>query len=111
MTQANLLKRLIISDLNNCGHLAWNNNTVGVYDPKRKIYRKNKDRSAIGSGDIIACINGKYVEIEIKIGRDKQSPAQQMHETRVLKAGGRYVIVKSYEDYKQIKNNLTQEPV
>jgi hypothetical protein len=105
MTQANLLKSLIISDLTSNGFLAWNNNTMGVFDPVKKIYRKNKDRSAIGSGDIIACINGNYVEIEIKIGKDKQSPEQIEHQKKVEKSGGTYYVVKSMSDYNKIKSS------
>ena len=103
MTQANLLKRLIISDINFHGFLAWNNNTVGVFDPRKKFYRRNVDRNAIGSGDIIACIHGTYIEIEIKIGNDKQGYMQKAHEEKVVRAGGKYFVVKTMEEYQKLE--------
>lgn len=104
MTQANLLKRLIISDLNSRGHLAWNNNTMGVWDPKRGLFRKNKDRSAIGTADIVCCLRGgRYLELEVKVGDDKQSGAQQVHEWAVKQTGGRSHLVKDFDTYKQLR--------
>lgn len=104
MTASNLLKRLIISDLNSRGHLAWNNNTMGVFDKERRCYRKNKDRSAIGTADIVCCLKGgRYLELEVKVGKDKQSTAQQLHERAVRQAGGLYFVVKDFDAYKTLR--------
>jgi hypothetical protein len=105
LTEANLLKRLIISDLNSRGHLAWNNNTLGVWDQERRCFRKNKDRSAIGTADVICCIRGQYVELEVKTGKDKQSTAQQLHERAVKRSGGKYFMVKDFDSYKQLRQS------
>jgi hypothetical protein len=105
MTASNLLKRLIISDLTSRGHVAWNNNTMGVYDKERRCFRKNKDRSAIGTADIVCCLKGGlYLELEVKIGKDTQSTAQQLHERAVKQAGGLYFVVKDYDTYKQLRD-------
>jgi hypothetical protein len=102
MTETNLLKRLIISDLNSRGHLAWNNNTMGVWDQERRCFRKNKDRTAIGTADIVCCLKGgRYLELEVKTGQDKQSVQQQMHEIAVKQRGGLYFVVKDFDQYKQ----------
>jgi hypothetical protein len=106
MTVTNLLKRLIISDLNSRGHLAWNNNTLGVYDPTKKCFRRNADRSAIGTADVICCLKGGYyLEIEAKTGDDKQSPDQQKHEAKVKQSGGKYFIVKDFNDYRALRQS------
>ena len=105
MTASNLLKRLIISDLGARGHLAWSNNTVGIWDPQRHIFRKNKDRSAIGTADIVCCLKGGlYLELEVKVGEDTQSTAQQLHERAVKQRGGLYFLVKDYDNYKQLRD-------
>ena len=104
MTESNLLKRLIISDLNSRGHLAWNNNTMGVWDPERHCFRKNKDRSAIGTADVVCCLKGGgYLELEVKVGKDTQSTAQQLHERAVKQTGGRYHLVSDFDRYKQLR--------
>ena len=104
MTETNLLKGLIISDLNSRSHMAWRNNTTGIYDPVKRRFRRNLDRSAIGTADIICCVKGGlYVEIELKIGRDKQSTGQLQHEQAVKRAGGRYFIVGCWEEYVDLR--------
>lgn len=106
MTEANLLKRLIIGELNARGHIAWNNNTMGVWDPQKRLFRKNTDRSAIGTADVICCLKGgSYLELEIKVGRDKQSTSQGIHERQVKQTGGRYFIVKNFETYVQLRQS------
>jgi hypothetical protein len=104
MTETNLLKRLIISDLGSRGHLAWNNNTLGVWDQERRCFRKNKDRSAIGTADVVCCLRGGlYLELEVKTGKDKQSTAQQLHERAVKQSGGKYFVVRDFDDYKRLR--------
>ena len=43
----------------------WRNNTVGVYDPTRKCYRKNKSQ-VNGIPDILGILYGQFVAIECK---------------------------------------------
>lgn len=89
----------IITTINSGVGMAWRNNTVGVFDPARKIYRRSADRSAIGTADVIACIAGKYWEIEVKAGKDRQSEGQREHEKRVAAAGGSYIIVRTIDEF------------
>ena len=58
-----------------------------------------KSKVRRGIGDIIACINGKFVMIEIKVGKDKQSEFQKSVEKDVKKAGGEYWIVKKFGEF------------
>jgi hypothetical protein len=49
------------------GIFAFKVNTVGVFDPIKKIYRTNKNPFLInGTSDILACIYGSFVAIEVK---------------------------------------------
>jgi hypothetical protein len=105
MTKTNLLKRLVISDLKSRGHLAWGNNTMGVWDPRKKVFRKNQDRSAIGTADIVCCLKGGlYLELEVKADRDKQSAAQEWHERDVCATGGMYFVIKEFRDYQNLRS-------
>jgi hypothetical protein len=52
-----------------------------------------------GTADIHACINGKHVSIEVKIGKDRQSLDQKKEEKRITNAKGIYMIVKDAESF------------
>ncbi len=62
-----------------------------------------------GSADIHSTIRGRTVAIEVKIGADKQSDAQKEYQTMIERAGGIYMIAKTfdnfYEQYEKIQNN------
>ena len=46
-----------------------------------------------------------YLEIELKLGNDKQSVEQREHETKVKQAGGRYFLLKDFNDYKALRQS------
>ncbi len=50
-----------------------------------------------GSADIHAVINGRFIAIEIKIGKDKQSEAQKLYQRKVEASGGKYYIIKELD--------------
>ena len=52
-----------------------------------------------GSADISATIHGRSVKIEIKIGRDKQRPAQMEYQRSVEAAGGIYFIASTFQQF------------
>ena len=52
-----------------------------------------------GSADISATIQGRAVKIEVKIGKDRQSAAQKEYQREVERAGGIYMIAKSFDDF------------
>ena len=105
MTQTSFLTNLILTDLTSRGHLAWRNSTMGTFDRARGRYR-TAHKSAIGTADIVCCLNGgQYLEIEIKTGDDKQSSDQQRHEVKVKQSGGKYFIVKDFNDYRGLRQS------
>lgn len=95
---ANELTKTIIFDMywvrEGC---AYRINNGAVYDVKRQTYRKGVQRRGIP--DIIGIINGRFIGIEVKIGRDRQSAHQKEIEKEITDAGGVYFIAKSYDDY------------
>ena len=98
----NSLTRAVIDFINLSGGYAVRIQSQGQYDPKRGIWRKGQTRK--GTADIIACIDEKFVSIEIKTGRDKQSPEQKRTQDDVDRAGGQYWIIRDFDIFlKEIK--------
>jgi hypothetical protein len=52
-----------------------------------------------GTADISATIAGKSVKIEVKIGRDKQRPAQIEYQKQIEAAGGVYFITTNFAQF------------
>jgi len=53
----------------------------------------------VGTADISATIGGRSVKIEVKIGRDRQSEAQQRYQRSIEAAGGIYYIARNIDDF------------
>lgn len=53
---------------------------------------------AVGSPDIIAVVNGKYVGVECKMGTGRQSEGQKEFQRALEAAGGRYILARSLDD-------------
>lgn len=58
-----------------------------------------KGSSTPGTADISATIKGRSVKIEIKWKKDSQSDNQKKYEASINKAGGIYIIVKTFDDF------------
>lgn len=82
--------------------LAWRNNSGAMkYAYKRKngqIHNGFMRFGAVGSPDIIAVYNGKFIGVECKDRYGKQSPAQKEFEAKVKKAGGEYWLIRSIDE-------------
>lgn len=52
----------------------------------------------LGTSDIKACINGRFVAIEVKM-KDSQSDKQKEYQQMIEEAGGDYWIVRSFSDF------------
>jgi hypothetical protein len=52
-----------------------------------------------GTADIHAVINGKHASIEVKIGRDKMSEAQERTRREVEASGGLYFIAQDFDRF------------
>jgi len=85
---ANQITAAAILWLNLNGFKAWRNNSNGVWDPVKKVFRKNK---AILKGVSDVCgfckTTGRALFIEVKAGRDKLSPEQTVFLEEAEKAG------------------------
>lgn len=95
-TNTNRLTNEVIHYLELKGYFCSRIQSQGQYHPTRGRWIKSKVKRGIG--DIIACVDGKFLMIEIKYGKDRQSPYQKAIEKEVQKSGGDYLIVKNIND-------------
>lgn len=65
-----------------------------------------KSSTKKGTEDIDAILFKNPVKFEVKVGRDKQSEKQQEHQKKIERAGGKYFIVRTMEDYFEIFDRL-----
>jgi len=72
-------------------------NSTGLYDPRLGKYRPSGAKK--GVSDIIGIKNGKFIAIEIKVGRDKMRSDQLKYKAEVEDSGGVYLIVHSFDDF------------
>ena len=79
------------------GCVAYRINNVGVWDAAKGIHRKGNTEKGIP--DIIACIRGQYVAIEVKAGRDKMSIHQEMRRQEIERAGGKFLVANSTDTF------------
>ncbi len=62
-----------------------------------------------GVPDLLCCINGRFVGIEIKGASDSITPIQVAQAARIITAGGKCHVVKSLNDFKQVLIKLGEE--
>lgn len=55
-----------------------------------------------GTNDLVIVHNGKYYGIEVKTDKGIQKPDQIRFEKNIIKAGGKYEIVRSVEDVVEV---------
>jgi len=116
---ANRLTSMCIDFLNLSGHLAERINCQGQYRDQSKVVsdclgRKKKIGSGFwakstatkGSSDIKAIIRGISISFEIKVGKDFQSQAQNEYQKSVESAGGKYYIIKDFDQFFSIYKSI-----
>ena len=64
-----------------------------------------------GTADLNCIINSFSVQIEIKVGKDRQSEAQKEQEKIVTRAGGYYFIVRTIEEFFVIYDKFMSIPI
>lgn len=124
-TTANIIKG-IVNFLLSKGHFVYPTPTVGIWDEKKKAYRRAGKR---GGPDITGCLHyaktlggvggitrfncGLYLAIEVKnpATRDRVRKAQQEFAQEVKSAGGLYIITPSVESLINWYNNNMENDV
>ena len=65
-------------------------------------------QSTKGTADISSTIRGRSVKIEIKYGKDVQSQVQKEYQASVERAGGVYIIVRSFDEFVEWYEQFTE---
>lgn len=92
---ANTITEGIINMILGEGFSARRINVTGIYKPELMTFVKSGMEP--GFSDIICCIAGMYVGVEVKFKRDKMRPGQEDFQKEVERAGGIYVVIKTWE--------------
>lgn len=88
----------ILEFLKIIGVYCWPNQSVGIFDPVKKIYRKSKSRHHLnGVSDILGIINGRFLAIEVKSATGQLSGEQRIFLARVNENGGIAFVARSVE--------------
>ena len=98
MSRANELTNNIIDFIYRQGGYAWKSTSTGVFDQRRGIFRTAAKK---GVADILACRNGRFIAIEIKIGKDRLSPEQEGFLKNIEYAGGLWFVAKDIDSFKE----------
>jgi hypothetical protein len=96
-TSANEVTKSICAFIEALGGRADRINVQGQWNVKLDRFTKSHTRK--GVADIICCIRGRYVAIEVKFGKDRQSEHQKIYEQAVVDASGYYVIAKDFDSF------------
>lgn len=102
-TSANALTQQALRVLTLKGYVVWRQNNGAVWDPKKRLFRKNKS-SLLGVPDILGYHKGTAVVIaaEIKAGKDKVSPEQERFLASVKASGGIALVIRNSDDLVKI---------
>jgi hypothetical protein len=68
----------------------WYNTSTGIYDPRKKVYRRNNSPYAmLGVSDILGIIEGgRMLAIEVKSKKGRATQAQKDFLTKINEMGG-----------------------
>lgn len=110
---ANSLTKCVVDFIRLKGGQAERINTTGRLVDKTKTFTDVVGRTRTigretwiptsgqkGSADISATIGGRAVKIEIKAGKDRQSEAQKEYQRQIEAAGGIYLLIRNFEQFK-----------
>lgn len=93
---ANKLTQCVVAYAKLCGAFASRLNNTGVF--RNGKYTRSTARR--GLPDILITYNGQSLFVEVKVGRDRMSDHQRKVQEEQLRAGGNYVVVGIFEQFK-----------
>lgn len=90
-------------------------NTTGIYDEKLGKYRFSGSTNGVEDVNCVLPINisglkiGVTVAVEVKVGKDRMRPEQLERKENVEKAGGHYIIAKTFDQFKVDIDNIIKQ--
>jgi penicillin-binding protein-related factor A (putative recombinase) len=102
MTPEKAIENDILLFLSRAGVFAFKLDRQGTFDPKKKVFRMNKNPWKIkGVSDILCIIQGRFVAIEVKSPTGQLSQHQRTFLARVNNEGGIGFVARSVESVAQ----------
>lgn len=100
MTEEGRIEREIFSFLKNeLGVFVFKHDSVGIFDPVRKVYRKSNNPNRLeGVADILGIILNRPLAIEVKRKKGVVSPEQRVFLRRFQEHGGIAFVARSVKD-------------
>lgn len=98
----------ILCFLNEIGIFAWKNQSVGIYDERKKCYRRSNNRFHLrGVPDIISIMpNGRFLGIEVKSPTGRPTEDQLKFISKSNECGALCFIARSVEQtYDEIEKH------
>jgi len=93
------IENQILNLLNLLGVYCWKNQSVGIYDKAKGVYRKSNNKHHInGVADIIGVISGRFLAIEVKSKTGTLSQDQKLFIMKVNEEGGVAFVARSPAD-------------
>ena len=108
MSKSNELTQQIIRHIFDNGGFSYRSNTTGIFDPTRGIYRASAKK---GVSDVIGVIRGRFIAVEVKIGKDRLSPEQEGFILSVNYAGGYACVVHDFEEFLENFLKILSQPL
>jgi hypothetical protein len=103
-SDANSLTKAIVQWIDLSGGWATRISTEGRYI--ESLGKRIPSSVKRGTADIHAVWKGMHLSIEVKIDKDKQSEEQKEIQKDIEKAGGKYFIAKTFDQFYQWITNL-----
>lgn len=102
MTPEGYVRNSICSYLTSKKCFFFIHDSVGIFDPVRKVYRTNVNPYRIkGVSDILGLWKGKFLAIEVKAPKGYLTPEQKAFIAKVRSEGGIAFVARSIDDVKR----------
>lgn len=86
------------------GCVAYRINNVGVWDEAKQVHRGGNTQKGIP--DIMGSLRGRFIGIEVKAGKDRQSAEQKIVQFEIERANGVYLLIHSTDEFLSELNKL-----
>lgn len=98
------IENLILDYLSYRPGYFWKNQSVGIYDPTKRRFRKSNNRHhVLGVSDILGVrSDGQFVAIEVKTKKGRLSENQKAYLQKIKEHGGLAFVARSVEDVKEM---------
>jgi hypothetical protein len=98
MTEAELLRAVLIELGSHPDVLVYRAQPIVAKAPGGRVIRALPK----GHPDVLCCIRGRYVALELKSERGRQTPEQVAFQTAVERAGGQYLVIRDVDALRNV---------